>query len=190
MFAGQLNKFKKEIHPVGLVIFFSLSTLVSCVQSSSPNVSEIIETLQPTINGQSDISFTSSSSIFNIAGACDTKSFGTEYTINGGTSWTDLGLCTTGAFNFNVVVYTNARVEIRSRTKFSYTKSAVASIRVVIPPTANLLTFVTASNSALSSLTSPTLSFTMSSYMTGQREPPILNTYNMDTLTTGIVYAP
>ncbi len=174
----------------GMFFIFSISILSACVQSSSPNVTELIPTERPAIGGQYNVTLTSSSSTFNIAGTCDTKSYGTEYTSNGGATWIDLGPCTTGTFTFNVVIVSTARVEIRSRTKFAFTSSTIANVRVVIPPTANLLSLVTASHSDVSSLTSPTLSFTMSPYMTGKREPPALSTFNMDHLTTGIAYGP
>ena len=171
-----------------LVAIFCLGQ-IGCAVSSSPNVSEIVATARPTISGSYDISLTASSSIFNVSGTCSTTSFGTEYSIDSGVTWTDLGLCSTGTYSFNVVVFSTLIVQVRSRTKFAATESSYGRIRVIIPPTARLLTFVTASNSANSSLTAPRLSFTMSPYLSGKRSSGV-NTWNMDHLTTGIVYAP
>jgi hypothetical protein len=179
---------KSAIFGFGFLFLF-LST-ISCAVSSAPNVSEIIQTQQPSISGRYEATFTSSSSTFTISGTCDKNSYGTEYSTNDGSSWTDLGDCTNGTFSFNVLVLSTLSVKIRSRTKFAYTGTTNVAVRLAIPPTANLLTFVSASGNARSSFTEPTLNFTMSPFLTGKRTSPAAQTYKLDLHATGIAYAP
>lgn len=168
--------------------------ILSCVESPAPEVRELIPTGRPTIQGVYDISLTASSSTFTIAGTCDTKSYGIQYSTNGGSSWTDLaGGCSTGNYTFNVIVFNQLNVLVRAKTKFSYTPNSIARLRLILPPTAPLLAFVSASQSPYSSLTEPRLAFTMSSVSTGARTlvplPAPLGTYGMDLHVTGTVYA-
>lgn len=179
---------------IKVILMLSSFFLLSCVESPSPDVKELIPTGRPTIQGVYDISLSASSSTFIISGTCDTKSYGLQYSTNLGQTWTDLaGGCSTGNYSFNVLVANQMTVYVRARTQFAFTLNSTARLRVILPPTAPLLTFVSSGQSSVSSLSEPRLSFTMSSVSTGERTATVLpgpvGSYHMDHHVTGIVYA-
>jgi hypothetical protein len=181
------NKNSGSFFCLNFAVLSAAICLSSCHVSPSPEVQEIFKTEQPTFMGSYTINLNVTSVLYTLTGTCDKKSKATEYSVNDGVTWVDLGPCTTGNFSINLLVFTTLKVLLRSRTAFAYTNVSIANLTNSSPATNAVYSLVTASRSQSTSTTQPSLSFTMPSFMTGAR-PSGTTTFNIDHHPVGITY--
>ncbi len=188
-FFGEDIKIRPGLVATIVVLLLGVSS-VSCSKSSPPQVREIIVTAMPTIMGESMANLSTSTSRFVVRGTCDIRSNGLQYSLDQGQSWVDIpgGCPPSREYAFEILVLTSVEVWVRAGTRYAFTNAARGQVRLVIPPTGRLLTFVSGSSSPLSSNTEPRLVATMPSTFTGYPPEPE-DTVKMDLHVTGVVYA-
>lgn len=130
-------------------VFLSLNfvLLTACTKSPGGSVEELIKTNPPNFGGQLTKTFLSPSTSYLLSGNCDPISYGVEWSYNNST-WTEFtGGCPAGTFSLTVVFAGRKTVYVRARTKTGYTATAIATIRLLLPPTSPQLNLVNGSNS-------------------------------------------
>lgn len=143
-----MNLKYKQCLFVCMAHFFLIST-VACTKSPGGSVEELIKTDPPMFNGQLTATFYSPSSTYLLTGSCDRISYATEWSYDN-SSWTEFagqGGCPNGTFSLSVNFSGRKRVYVRSRTKTGYTATAIATIRLLLPPTSPNLHFANGSQS-------------------------------------------
>ena len=145
MRAGRRNRHIENAQTLCMkfVAFVCLILFTSgCTKSPPGTVEELVKTRPPTFSGQSTISIASPSNTYLLQGECDPISYGLEYSFNN-SSWTQIaGGCANSAFQITVIFARTRKVYVRAKTKTGYTGSAVATIRLALPPTSPQLSFV------------------------------------------------
>lgn len=176
-----------SLHEICRFVFMSLFVmLTACSPSGRPKSEELIKTRVPSFAGLNSTSFVTSTTDFVISGECDPISVGLEYQYSNTTTWTTIPTgCVNGAFTFNIVVPKQVFVYVRARTKKGWTGSALADIRLLLPPTSPAFQVVTAGSAVDAG--SPGVQYTMG-VLTGDRMA--VGTRNIDVNVTGIVYGP
>lgn len=173
----------------GIIILIAHFALLGCVKSSSPTVSELIPTGQPSIDGLISPYISTSTSNYTVTGTCDINSYGLVYSVDSGATWTDVpGGCSSGTYSVTVLVLSSIQFWIRSKTQYSYTGTTAATIRHVLAPSSPYFTVVSAAGSPYSSVTQPKMSLIIPSFSTGTRNSA-LQTWNIDLHSIGIGYA-
>ena len=169
-----------------LVFMTSFVILTACAPSGGPQSEEIIKTRIPSFAGLNSTSFVTSTPAFVVSGECDPISYGLEYRYSNTETWTTIPTgCVNGAFTFDIVVPKQVFVYVRARTKKGWTDSAIADIRLLLPPTSPTFQVVTAGSAIDEG--SAGVQFTMG-VVTGERM--VAGARNMDVNVTGIVYGP
>lgn len=136
----------KHVWFVG-VLFLS-AFLAACTKSPGGSVEELIKTTPPMFNGQLTATFLSPTTTYNLTGSCDPISYAIEYSLDNQTSWNTIaGGCPNSTFSINVLFTGRKKVYVRARTKTGYTATAIATIRLQLPPTSTFLSFVQSSSS-------------------------------------------
>lgn len=158
----------------------------ACSPSPMPGVTELIPTLAPTMLGKRKIDLTSPSVFYWVIGTCDVRAYGLERSLDEGKTWTDMECPEDGKLRFRVKVDQEIHVWLRSRTKYAYTSTTKGKITFRVPPTAPLLTFVTASSSPRYSKIDPKLVYSMG-YYTGEPSSEG-RPFKVDLHLTGIAY--
>lgn len=184
-----LKNFSKNMQKIILLLLTVI--FVGCAKSSSPSSSEIFVTVSPTIFNLTNVNLTTSSSVFPVNGTCSATAYGLEYSVDSGSTWTDVpgGCLSNGTYSLNVLVVQITNFAIRSKTQFAFTASATAKITLILPPNSPLMQFVAGSNSPVSSVTEPVMSFTMPWALSGERLE-LAGVNAIDTHVTGVVYGP
>ncbi len=133
----------------GCVLFLHviLST-VACTKSPGGSVEELIKTAPPMFNGQLTATFYSPTTTHLLTGTCDPISYALEYSLDNQASWiTYPGGCPNATFSVTVLFSSRKKVYVRAKTKTGYTATAIATIRLLLPPTSPVLNFVQSSSS-------------------------------------------
>lgn len=133
---------------VAAVHFFMISS-IACTKSPGGSVEELIKTGAPNFNGLLTQTFWSPSTVYLLNGNCDPIAYGTEWSYDNST-WTDFagaGGCPNGTFSLTVNFSARKRVYVRARTKTGYTATAIATIRLQLPPTSPSLHLANGSSS-------------------------------------------
>lgn len=150
------------------ILFTSAFVISGCTPSPTGTVEDLSKISAPTFGGQRTRSYTTPTESFVLSGECDSTAYGIEWSKNQ-VSWSEVpGGCLNSAFSFTVYLNREVNVYVRSKTKFTYTSSSVATITQVPLTTSPYLKFVSsgrADNSAqegmqndMSSMSSNTLS--------------------------------
>jgi hypothetical protein len=117
-----------------------------CTKSPSGSVEELIKTRTPTFGGQTTAFFRTPSTTYQLNGECDPIGYALVWSLNEH-SWSDVpGGCSNGAFSITVGVIRQVKVYVRSKTKTGFTPSGVATVRLQLPPTSPVMSFVSAGN--------------------------------------------
>jgi hypothetical protein len=125
--------------------FIALLFATGCTQSPNGSVEELLKTAPPTFGGQLARLYTTPSTAFILTGECDPFSYAIEWSY-GGSNWTEIaGGCPNRTFSINVLVNRQIYVHVRARTKTGYTPTAIATIRLILPPTSPYLKLVSTS---------------------------------------------
>ncbi len=159
----------------------------ACVGSPGPNVQDLIKIKAPTFNGASSKAFTTPSQVFTLSGNCDPLSRGIEYAKDTGSFTLVQNDCVSGTFSIPLTLTEGkTQISVRAKGKFSYSDSAVASIRFVLPPTAPYATMVQSSASDNSDLNGRGTQNTIGLNMTGESSSSSAN--RMEFNLPGVVY--
>ena len=166
------------------MILINFVYLLNACTSDAPTSEELIKTATPTFMGSTTASFTTGTPAYNLTGECDPISYGIEYSYNGVTWTTHAPGCVGGAFNIPVITNGMRTIRVRSRTKLGFTPSAVATLRLILPPTSPAFQVVSAGHGASEGDGNTT-------YTIGVVDgiPTSTVTENLDTNITGTVYA-
>lgn len=129
------------------VVCLSAVNLIACTKSPGGSVEELIKTNPPNFGGQLTKTFLSPSTTYALSGNCDPISYGVEWSYNNST-WTEFsGGCPNGTFSLNVLFAGRKLVYVRARTKTGYTATAIATIKLLLPPTSPQFNLANGSNS-------------------------------------------
>lgn len=129
-----------------LFIYF-LYTMTGCSGSGGGFTSAETPLQQlnpPTFGGQLNRTFTSPSTTYTIVGECDPKSTLLEWTTNQQNWIKVVGACTTGGFAITVSFSRQIRVWVRAQANGSISETAVATVRLALPPSGAQLTLTSA----------------------------------------------
>ena len=158
--------------------------MLGCSATPDPSTEELIKTSVPTFSNSTERNFTTGTPQFTLDGECDPISFGLEYSYDQ-SNWTQIsGGCKNSKFSIQVVVNTLKKVYVRAKTKMGYTASAIASIRLVLPPASAAYAVVTSGNAVTEGARGAQNSMGLS--MTGV--PMVGASKKLNTDVTGIVY--
>jgi hypothetical protein len=127
------------------VFFFS----TGCTKSPGGSVEELIKTNPPNFGGLLTKTFLSPSTTYQLDGNCDPISYATQWSYDN-SNWTDFsgaGGCPNGTFTLTVNFAGRKKVYVRSKTKTGYTATAIATIKLLLPPTSPHLNLVNGSSS-------------------------------------------
>jgi hypothetical protein len=185
--ARNRSKIQKSFLPqllLGTLLINFVYLVSACVPSGKPTSEELIKTRPPTFMGASTASFTTGTPAYNLIGECDPISYGIEYSYNRITWTNHVPGCVGSAFNIPVITNGLRRIYVRSKTKLGFTDSAIATLRLILPPTSPAFQVVSAGNGANEGDGNTT--FTMG-IMDGI--PTSTVTEKLDTNITGVVYA-
>jgi hypothetical protein len=177
-----------ELSSILLFIFFVLLNLSACAASPGPSVQDLVKIKTPTFSGSIDKSFTTPSQIFTLNGECDKLSHAIEYAIGSGGYKQIAPDCLNGTFSIPLVLIGGkTTILVRAKGKFSYSGSATAQIRFLLPPTAPYETMVQSSASDNSDLNGRGTQNVMELNLTGESSTSSAN--RMDFNLPGVVYA-
>ncbi len=127
---------------------FYASILIGCVKSPSPVAEEVLKVSAPYFGitpGQTSV-VNSPTINYTLDGTCDsTNGYVHEWSLNQ-TSWTSF-TCTNNQFSIPLVLTTQRNVFARSRGKFIYSDVGKAIVRLLLPPTSDVVTQVASSTS-------------------------------------------
>jgi len=126
-----------------------LITSIACTKSPGGSVEELIKTGAPNFNGLLQQTFWSPSTVYLLTGNCDPIAYATEWSYDNST-WTEFagaGGCPNGTFSLTVNFSARKKVYVRARTKTGYTATAIATIRLQLPPTSPTLHLANGSSS-------------------------------------------
>jgi hypothetical protein len=126
---------------------------VGCVQSPDPMVEDLVTVSPPSFNGSADSRISTSSSAFRLIGDCDPNAYKTEYSYDNAT-WIEVP-CEESHFIIPLIVSNFKSVYARSKGKFSYTTSAKATVRFLLPPTSDSIIAGSSARSDNSDLLGP-----------------------------------
>lgn len=128
---------------------FYTTVLASCVKSPSPVAEELLKVGNPYFGATASALTTivSSPTInYTLIGNCDdVNSYVTEWSYDQIT-WTAV-TCTNKQFSIPLVLTTQKTVYARSRGKFLYSEVAKAIVRLLLPPTSDVVTQVASARS-------------------------------------------
>lgn len=128
------------------VYLFYAPLLIACVKSPSPVAEEVLAVSAPYFGTAPGVTTTINSPNINytLNGTCDsTNGYIHEWSLNQ-TSWTAF-TCTNGQFSIPLVLTTRRTVYARSRGKFLYSDVGIAIVRLLLPPTSDVVTQVASS---------------------------------------------
>ncbi len=126
-------------------VYLFVTSTIACTKSPGGSVEELIKTAAPNFNGLLTQTFLSASTTYVLNGNCDPISYGVEWSYNNST-WTEFpGGCPLGTFTLTVNFGGRKKVYIRARTKTGYTATAIATIKLLLPPTSPRLNLVNGS---------------------------------------------
>lgn len=128
------------------VYLFYASLLIGCVKSPSPVAEEVLKVSKPYFGLTPDQSPLIYSPVINytLNGTCDsTNAYVHEWSFNQ-TTWTPF-TCTNNQFSISIVLTTQRIVYARSRGKFIYSDLGKATVRLLLPPTSDVVTEVASS---------------------------------------------
>lgn len=129
-------------------LFVQLVFGTACTKSPGGSVEELIKTAPPMFNGALTATFYSPTTTHQLVGSCDPISYAIEYSLDNQASWiTYPGGCPNSTFTFPVLFASRKKVFVRAKTKTGYTATAIATIRLLLPPTSPVLNFVQSSSS-------------------------------------------
>lgn len=146
-YSNQMDSLVKQhmfVLCVCLVLFTS-----ACTKSPGGSVEELIKTNPPNFNGQLTATFWSPSNTYQLDGNCDPIGYATQWSTDN-SNWTDFagqGGCPNGTFTLTVNFSARKRIYVRTRTKTGFTATAIATIRLQLPPTSPNINLVNASSS-------------------------------------------
>jgi hypothetical protein len=138
---------KQGLFASGAFLFLISST--ACTKSPNGSVEELIKTNPPNFQGSLIKTFWSPSTTYQLDGSCDPIAYGTEWSYNN-SSWTEFagaGGCPNGTFTLTINFSSRKIVYVRARTKTGFTATAIATVRLQLPPTSHQLNLVNASAS-------------------------------------------
>lgn len=128
---------------------FYASILAGCVKSPSPVADELLAVAPPYFgaNPTSLTTIVSSPTInYTLIGTCDdVNGYVTEWSYDK-TTWTTVA-CTNKQFSIPLVLNTQKTIYARSRGKFLYSDIAKAVVRLLLPPTSDVVTHVASAKS-------------------------------------------
>ncbi len=134
---------------MGAVLCLVLSFTFGCTKSPGGSVEELIKTNPPNFDGQLTKTFLAPSTTYELNGNCDPISYGIEWSYNNST-WTEIsGGCPNSTFKITVVFSSRKTVYVRARVKTGYTATAIATIKLLLPPTSPSVNMVQGSVSDL-----------------------------------------
>ncbi len=146
-FSQSIGFVSKQALFVG-VLFSIVLFSAACTKSPGGSVEELIKTVPPNFNGQLTASFLSPTTTYLLTGSCDPISYAIEYSLDNQATWNTIaGGCPSGTFSITVLFTGRKKVYIRARTKTGFTATAIATIRLQLPPTSTFLSFVQSSSS-------------------------------------------
>lgn len=121
----------------------TMIVVAGCAKSPKGSIEELVKTRQPTIQGQTNINFTTSSPPFTLNCECDPISYAIEWS-NNQVAWNTLagGCPANGTFTMNVTVTGFYHFYVRAKTKTGYTPTSHAFIRLLLPPVSPYFAFV------------------------------------------------
>lgn len=139
--------FVRNKHALFAVVLFSYAFInTGCTKSPGGSVEELIKTAPPMFNGSLAATFLSPTSIYNLTGSCDPISYAIEYSLDNQGTWQTLaGGCPSSTFSISVLFSGRKKVFVRAKTKTGYTATAIATIKILLPPTSSSLNFVAGS---------------------------------------------
>lgn len=130
------------------VLFLNVLFSSACTKSPGGSVEELIKTAPPNFSGQLTANFLSPTTTYLLSGSCDPISYAIEYSLDNQVTWNTIaGGCPNSTFAITVLFTGRKKVYIRAKTKTGYTVTAIANIRLELPPTSTFLSFVQSSSS-------------------------------------------
>ena len=122
------------------------SVLLGCVKSPSPSAEEVLKVSAPYFGitpGTTTLIYSPNIN-YTIVGTCDSANgYIHEWSLNQ-TTWTAF-TCTNNQFSIPLVLTTQRTVSVRSRGKFIYSDIGQAIVRLLLPPTSDVVTQVASS---------------------------------------------
>lgn len=138
-------------------------SFASCAKTSSdPQIEELIKTRAPTFQGQAAKTYIVPGTFNTISGECDPISKGLEYSFNNSAWTTFVSGCVSGDFSVNVISTPRRLLYVRAKTKTGYTSTAVATVRLALPPTSDMVAAVVSSRTDEEEATTGTNAITYS----------------------------
>lgn len=129
-----------------LCLLFICVSLASCAKTSSdPQIEELIKTRAPTFDGQAAKTYIVPGTFNTITGECDPISKGLEYSFDASNWTTFVSGCASGSFSVAVISAPRRLLYVRAKTKTGYTSTAVATVRIAVPPTSPVVAAVLSS---------------------------------------------
>ena len=123
------------------VYLFYASILLGCVKSPGPSATELLQVTAPFFGGTGSMTVIIRSPTINytLVGTCDDEnSYLTEYSLDNQVTWTQV-TCANKQFSVPLVLTRQRIVHARSRGKFRYSDVAKAIVRLLLPPSSDVV---------------------------------------------------